>query len=237
MKLLRIVFFLSISTTTMGQNATAIDSSTANVPKLQMLIDAAQKNWPLLKAKHIEALKLKAEIKLEKRTWSDYLFVEGAANYGVFDQFVLNEFTSEQAAQTGLLSKAEQVRYYYGLGIKMPIGTVLKRKKKVDVARGNLDIALQEGLEIEREIEQLIVEMYYNLLFYSQSAENFYSVYKTLQIASVKAEKDLLGGAIELDDYASLHATLGKAHNDYLKAKSNFHVQHKQLQTITGLKF
>jgi hypothetical protein len=42
---------------------------------------------------------------LLKRKWADYVFIEGAVNYGMYDQVTLNCSDTENAVTSGLLTR------------------------------------------------------------------------------------------------------------------------------------
>jgi len=96
------------------------------------------------------------------------------------------------------------------------------------------DLELQSA---QVQIKQIIIEAYYHLQYLDESMRTFYHIYQTLEIGYLKAEKDLLNGRTNLNEYALLASTVGKAKNDYQKAKSTFHAQYHKLMEITGMEF
>jgi len=73
-----------------AQEHNIVDSSELIVPPLVDVINAALRYSPLLKAKDTEIKIIEHELKIEKKKWMDNVSIDGVANYGLFDQFVIS---------------------------------------------------------------------------------------------------------------------------------------------------
>lgn len=87
------------------------------------------------------------------------------------------------------------------------------------------------------DLKQLIIEEYYKLLYLEESVRTFQSIYQTLEISRMKAEREVSRGYMDINQFATLSSTVGKAKNDYAKAKNEFYAQYHKLQDLTGIMF
>lgn len=207
------------------------------IPPLNMVIEAAYENSPLLKAKSKIIEEIGQEVIIEKRKWMDHIFIEGSANYGMYNHLVISRNTANKDPRDGYISKNEQIMYYGGVGIKLPVSSVLSRGNHIKAKRLRQEKVKYEKQQLLEDIKQLIIGEYYQLIFLQQSMVTFNKVNLTLEISSLKAEKDVLNGQMDLNDFALLVSTTGKSKNDYLKAKNSFFAQYNKLQSLTGISF
>lgn len=232
------ILFLIVSTGYLSaQISHHTDSSLLVIPPLTEVIEAAYLHSPLLKAKSKGIEVLGQEIIIEKKKWMDYIFIEGAANYGLYNQLVISNKSTYDNSEGGYLSKNEQIRYYGGMGIKLPLSSASSRRNNIKAKRLSQEQAGYEMLQLQEDIKQLIIEEYYQLIFLQQSMIIFNKVNITLEVSYLKAEKDVINGQMDLNDFALLASTTGKSKNDYLKAKNNFFAQYNKLQSLTGIIF
>jgi outer membrane protein TolC len=220
-----------------AQEISEMDSTMVNIPPLSRLIESALQHSPLLNAKTIDKKSAEQQIAIEKKKWMDHIYLDGAGNYGMFDQLVVSGYNTDGSANSGLLSRSEHVRYYAGVSVKLPVSSLTSRRKELNKSYFQLEQANFEILEIQKQIKQLIIKEYYLFIYYRESMENFFVILQTLQISSLKAEKDLLNGHIDLNEFAQISTMTGKAGEDYLKAKNNFYAQYHKLQNLTGIIF
>jgi len=205
-----------------------------NIPDLDTLISYAIQNSYTLKSKSIEQQILENKIKVQKRKWSDYVFIEAATNYGLYDQLVVSGVASENAYNSGIMTRGEQLRYYGGMGVKLPLSTFMVNQKLVQNQR--LEVYKAEN-EIELETNQLrsdITKEYFHLKYLQESLKTFIEIYNTLAISKIKAENDLMSGRLNFSDYALLVSTVGKAKDEYLKTQSEFYAQCYKLTILTN---
>jgi outer membrane protein TolC len=237
-KLISCIVFIWMSIASiMAQDAETADSSFLILPSLTIVIDSALRNSPLLKAKEMNADMIDQDIKIEKKKWMDYLSIEGATNYGLFDQVVISGITTSGSTTTGALSKSQQVRYYGGLSLKLPLSSITSRHNaltKKQIAREQYNLEL---LQAQNDVRQTVIEEYYKLKYLEESMKTFQSICQTMQISYMKAEKDVLNNRMGLNAFALLASSVGKAKDDYSKVRNNFYAQYYKLQNLTGVNF
>lgn len=220
--------------------AQPIDSTSLaklGIPPLEVMIDTAIVHSPLLKAQLRKIDGLEEEIRMERKKWLDYLYVEGSANYGVYDNLIVNEVSDGINLNPGILSRNEQVRYYGGVSLKLPLSALTSRSNSVKTKRLKQEEVNFEMMQHRENIRILVVEEYFQLIYLLESMNTYNRISQTLEISLLKAEKDLVNGRIEFDEYGILASTAGKSKNEYIKAKNNFYAQYNKLEEITGLVF
>jgi outer membrane protein TolC len=220
-----------------AQEVVVPEANQLAIPPLSVVIESALHHSPLLKAKAEEIKIIDQELTIEKKKWMDHIFIEGATNYGLFDQVVISGQTSEGVFNTGLLSKSEQIRYYGGFSIKLPLSSGTSRRNKLEIKRLSKEKTNYELLQIKEEFIQIIIEEYYRLIYFEESMNALHEVFQTLNISYIKTKKEVENGRIELDDFALLVSTTGKSKDDYMKAKNNFYSQYYKMQNLTGITF
>ncbi|MBI9067943.1 MAG: TolC family protein [Salinivirgaceae bacterium] len=239
MKKLTLYIFLLFITPNIAdaQEYNIEDSSKLIIPPLVDVLSAALIHSPLLEAKSIETKIIEQELKVEKKKWMDNVSIDGVANYGLFDQVVINGTNFDGISNTGFISKSEQIRYYAGVSLKLPISTLSSRRHKVNIKKLEIERLGYEKKQLQRELKQIIIEEYYMLLYLEESMRIFQEIFQSFQISYLKGEKDVLNNNIDLNDYAELASKLGKSENDYVKAKFAFYAQFHKLQDLSGVIF
>ena len=212
-----------------------MDSQLLIIPSLAEIIDAAFIHSPLLKAKTKAIEVIGEETKIERKRWMDHIYFEGAANYGVFDHLIISGQASNIDFNTGLLTKNEQVRYFGGIRLKLPLSAISSSSNYVKAKQLKEEQVGYELIQLQEDLKILIIEEYYQLKYVQEFMHSCNRINQTLEVSYLKAEKDLLNGHIEIGEFALLASTAGKAKNDFLKAKNDFYSQYNRLQTITGI--
>ena len=229
------VLFLAVGNMLNAQQGDSVKSLT--IPPLQVVLDSALMHSPLLKAKAINSEIIAKELEIEKQRWTKFVFIDGAANYGKFDQFLISENTSQNTVQSGLLNRSTQVRYYGGIGVKLPISSIISRRKEIQALELKMQQSDFERQNLNQELEQFIIDEYFKLKYYEESLETFIDMHNTLEISYLKAKKDLENGRMNLSDFVLLVSTMGKAKDSFLKTKNSYYAQYNKLQELTGIKF
>lgn len=230
-----IILFLILLKFSEAQTVADTSRFLSNIPSLSELTDTAILNSPLLKAQLKELEVIDEEVRVEQKKWMDYLYFEGAANYGIFDNLVMNDFSSEIDATTGVLTRNEQARYYVGVSLKLPLSALSSSSNKIKANKLRREQAEHHTQQIREKVRQIIIEEYFQLKYLEESMNTFNRINQTLEISLLQAEKDLVNGNIEFDEYGILVSTAGKSKNDYLKAKNSFQAQFRKLEILAGI--
>ncbi|HPE35173.1 MAG TPA: TolC family protein [Bacteroidales bacterium] len=213
------------------------DSGPLNIPSLEVIIDSALNRSPLLK-KYDAALDAEAfNLSFEKRKWLDNLYIEGNTRYGVYDQIYLQGLENETEPPIGILNQRKQTWYYAGVSVKLPLSTIINRKKHLLQTEKAIEVIRQEKEMMADDLTKTIIEGYYDVLFKYESMHTFYAIYQDLRIAYLDAVNRLQEQKVNFHDYAILSSTYGKAKNDYDLAKSDFLKSINMLRFIAGWDF
>jgi outer membrane protein TolC len=180
---------------------------------------------------------IQEEIKTERKRWMDHIYFEGAANYGIYDNLVVNRISNSVDVSTGIITRNEQFRYYGGVSLKLPLSAISSSSSKIKAKRLLKEQAGYKMQQLKEDIKQLIIEQYFQLKYLQESMNTYNKITQTLEISLLKAEKDLINGHMDFDDYGILVSTTGKSKNDYLKAKNSFYAQYNKLESLSGLTF
>ncbi len=207
------------------------------IPTLELMIDFALLHSPIVKAKQKEVDIARHELSVTSKQWMDYIHLEGHAYYGLSDQVVLNGQSIPGASSTGMYSKNEQLRYFAGIGVRLPLSSIFSRSDEIDIDRLNIEQANYILEELEENVTRTVIKEYYNLLYLQESMETFLDMFKTLEISYLKAKKDLENGRIDLEIFAKLVASLGNAKDAYYKSKNSYFAQYLSLENIVGISF
>lgn len=236
--ILFIWFLCLLPNTVLGQYDNKRDSSFLQLPPLDLVLDAALKHSPLLKINAEHKKTILNEIQISKKKWLDYFYLEGRTNYGLFNQILISEYNiANTPAAQGIVNKSENISYYAGFAVKLPLSSLASRKNQTSINKVNLSINGHEHIAIQKEIKQEIITSYFELKYMEESMRTFYDIYQTLKISHLKAEQDLLNGRIAIDAYALLTSTTGKAKDDFNKARHNYYAHYHLLQDMTGIIF
>jgi len=220
-----------------GQSTQDTESPFLDIPPLTEIIDTAILYSPMLKAQRKVIEGIEEEMKVERKKWMDHIYIEGATNYGIYDNLVVNSISNNVDVSTGIITRNEQLRYYGGVSLKLPISAISSSSNNVKIKRMRKEQAGYEMQQIKEDIKQVIIEEYFQLKYLQESMNTYNKITQTLEISLLKAEKDLINGQMDFDDYGILVSTTGKSKADYLKAKNSFYAQYNKLESLSGLTF
>lgn len=216
---------------------TTPDRDALPIPPLSMVLDSAMKYSPILESKNKELAMLDQETALQARKWLDYLYVEGNATYGRFNQFFTTQLTGEDAQGPGTILNSAQGQYYAGVSLKMPISSMLNRNQELNVKQLKREQTQWDTKQLRQDLRERIITEYYRLRFLKESMRTLLSTFETLHVSYLKAQKDVEKGRMKLDEFALIASTVGKAQNEYLKAKNEFYGQYEMLELLAGFNF
>lgn len=233
-----ILLSLNLPLLVMAQNATP-DSVLIDreLPELHVLLDSALINSPLLKVSDKQISQVLEQIKIEKKSWSEYFSLDANAKYGLYNQLTLSDVTSGEQTETGIQSKDQQFNYYVGVTFKMPLSDIAKKGNKLKILNDNISEKQQEREELKQQLQQLIIKEYFNLVFLSKSIKINQEILQSLTASLMKSERDIQSGTISIESYNTMLIQKSKAEENYFKVKSEYYAQYKNLELITGCKF
>jgi outer membrane protein TolC len=232
-----LIFLFGLSSGLSAQDNTIEAPAKKEIPTLEELIHAALENAPMLKARMSEADAARQDVRITQKNWMNHINFDAAANYGMYDQLVVRGFDDATVIPSTQLSRGEQLRYYGGASLKIPLSAITTRRNQIQYKQNMLESAHQQVLLEQQAIRETVIKEYYNLLYMEQSVATYHEIYQTLEISFSKAERDMQQGRIEIRDFAALITTLGKARDEYNKARTDYFAQYRYMQLLTGLNF
>ena len=206
-----------------------------NIPSVEIFIQSAVKNSPLLKISDNDIQEIFEKIKIEKKSWSDYFFIEGDIRYGLYNQLIANQQTGVSTVDYGLKTANQQFTYYGGVSLKLPISKFLSKKSQIKILNNNLSESKQRKEQTERELINLVIEEYYKLIKSYQVLQVNQNVMEALKITYMKVQKDLANGLIDLNEYSTFLISKAKVEEGYYNAKNDYYTQYKKIQVLTGI--
>src|SRR5665647_3441191 len=62
-----------------------------DLPELDVFIESALKNSPLLQVSDKEKDKILEQIKIQKKSWAEFIQIDGNTRYGLYNQLTVND--------------------------------------------------------------------------------------------------------------------------------------------------
>jgi len=204
------------------------------IPSVDVFIQSALKKSPFMKISDVEAQQILEKIKIEKKSWSDYLSVDGNVRYGLSNQLIISGQTGVSTDYSATTAN-QQLTYYGGLSLKIPLSNLLNKKNQLKILNNNLNETKCKKEQTELEVTNIVIDEYYKLIRLYQIYQMNINMLQTLKISNMKAQKDIASGLIEINDYLSIITSNGKAEEIYYNAKNDYYAQYRKIQVLTGL--
>jgi len=202
------------------------------IPELKVFIESALKNSPLLKASDMQIERVFEQIKKEKKSWTDFIFIDANARYGLFNQVTVSDQTG---VDLGIKSAREQFNYFAGLTFRLPLSNFTSKKNDIKILTSDLEGSKFKKEQLKNELTQLVIDEYFKLINMNQSIQINQNILQSLRLNMVKAQKDINTGIIGLSDYNSVLTTKEKAEESYYKSQNDYYAQFYKIQVLTGL--
>jgi DNA-binding protein Fis len=225
------------TTKTLRIKPTIIDSLSGvnKIPELKVFIESAIKNSPLLQANEREMEQILEKIKIEKKSWQDFIYLDANARYGLFNQLSISNSSVATADQLAVQTANEQLNYYVGLSFRLPISKITSGRNELNVLKLDAKTSQSKKEQLKQEITLTVIDEYYKLLNFQESMDVLQDVVQTIEISYLKAVKDVESGTLDLSEFSTLVAARGKAKESYSKTKNDFYSQFYKLQVLSGI--
>jgi outer membrane protein TolC len=229
------VFMLIYTKTEVQAQVTSVDATLAKAfatdELLPTLIDAALKNSGEIK-KYDKSIQLAdANLRINKNSIYSALGLQGSYAYGtnyaaVADATASTNFNRLTTTQTGF--------YNLGVGISLPITTVLNRKHLVKSARMQMEIFGHEKESATMGIKQEVIRMYQGLKLSQKLMAISTSNKQSSQLNYDLAEKEFLQGQLTVEQLSRVLDMNNKAKIEYEQSVNLFQTNLLQLEAFTG---
>ena len=204
------------------------------IPGLNDFIESALKNSPLLKVSDLQIEEMFEKIKKEKKSWSDFVFFDANAKYGLFNQLSIEQISG--GADVSIKNAREQFNYYAGITFRLPISNFINKKNELNILDKNLNESKLRREQVKNELTQLVIDEYYKLINLSQSMQINQEALQSLEINYLKSLKDVNTGTISLSDFNASVTAKQKVQDTYSKVENEYFAQFFKIQILTGLK-
>jgi len=232
-----LVIFSSYSQTDENNDPSSSDTliiTFDSIPELQIFIDAALANSPLLTLTDAEIKKIQEEIKLEKNNWQNLITLDANTKYGLYNQLIVNESTGGGDPDASLSNKT-QLNYFAGITIKIPISEILGKKSRIKVLQSGIDQAELRRKALKREISAMIVDAYYLFKIKQETYVNFQEEFQAMNLAYLTAKRNVEKGLINIDEYSGIISKKTAAQTALTTSKYDLFAEYNKLLILSGL--
>ena len=184
---------------------------------LNVLIEAGLQNSHEIKANLIDAARQTLTWQVQKRSWTDVLFVSGQAIYG--GGSVLDA-TSNGAVTNYLLNDRKNLNLNMTMGFRVTAGDIFNRSNKAQIQHIQLERLGEEKRQIEYLIKEQIITSYSNLELALKIIKLKADGLENHHLALSIAEKFFKEGNYPPSEYATLLAKVTSAAEQFEQAKA-----------------
>jgi outer membrane protein TolC len=205
------------------------------IPELQSCINSAHVNSPLLKASDEQVLQLIEGIKIKKKSWLNYVFIDGNTRYGLFNQLSVSQQMSDGTLpDLAFYSNKEQFNYFAGVTVRLPLSFFTNTTNEVKILRQNISEIELKRNELKNEITRLVITEYFKLKSLQELLVVHQNNIESTRLDYRSATRNLENNMIGLTEFATISNQNTKALEAYITAKNEFFAQYYLLKLLTG---
>lgn len=205
------------------------------IPGLNAFIESAIQNSPLLKASDKEVAAIFEQIKKEKKSWTEFIILDGNARYGLFNTVTLSDLSSSTGTDVTVKSAKQQLNYYAGVTLRLPLSAFMTKKNEVAALNLTIEANKLKKEQAKIELTQLVIDEYYKLLRLIKSVQINQNVVQSVRIDYMKAKKDVSTGLIGINEFNAIIITKEKIEETYNVSLNDYLAQYYKIQILTGL--
>ncbi|MDA3906849.1 MAG: TolC family protein [Bacteroidales bacterium] len=211
------------------------DDITKKIPPLDVLIDSALINSHRLKYWDKEIKITEYELKSVKREWSDGIFFQGEVKEGTWTSLV---FVQDQYGnEIGTLGTTDQGRYSIGLGMRLPLLSLLDRGNRIKLGKMKIERNIENMLEDRQAIRANVINLFNELLIQQNMLKLDIDNIEFSELTAEMADREFQNGKISLGDLSLIRDHLNIARYRYVDSKTSFIKAYVMLQELTGIQF
>ena len=212
-----------------------VDNIQDKLPPLELLIDSAIKNAPLIRMEDAEISLARYKLKEKRKAWTKNFGFSSNLKWGNRYQYS----TSETAGSlpTEFLATGNQTTFDVGVFLKVPIFEIVNRKNYVNQGKRTIEAHIIRREEMIKGTKQEVIFTYQNVLLHQDllKVKNEAQITSSLQV--IMAEKEFLNGKISIAELARLTQTHSTNLYNYKKDRMLFYRQYLLLEQLVGMKF
>ena len=206
-----------------------------DLPELNFFIESALKNSPLLKINDKELGKILEEIKMQKKSWTDFIQVDANTKYGLYNTLAINDQVSTSAPSVSIQSNKTQLNYFAGITLKIPISDFANKKNRLKILNYSIQESEIKKEELKNQITLIVIEEYFKFKNYSEVLDAVQNDLQSMKIKYLKSIKEVENGLSSFEDFASVSTYYTKSKESYFKTKNEYYAQFYKLQILTGI--
>jgi len=224
-----------INTSKQKNDSIELKASKYELPDLNVFIESAIKNSPLLKINEKELGKILEEIKIQKKSWTDLIQIDANTKYGLYNQLAINEQLTEESPSVAIQSNKTQLNYFAGVTVKIPLSDFANKKNKLQILNYSVQETEIKKIQIKNDLTQIVIGEYFKFKNYSEVLEMAQNDLQTMKIKYMKSIREVENGVLDFSDFAVISASYSKAQESFSKSKNEFYAQFYKLQILTGI--
>ncbi len=201
--------------------ATMIDNP-YQLPPLELVLQHAMKNSPVLITQTALIDKREFEVKSAKKEWITGINISLGTQFGSYGNSVLDQIN---------------IGYKGGLSINLSLYEILNRNNHVKVFEQNLIIAQGEKDELRQKLKEGVISQYNRLLLLHKLVQIRNEAKETALMNQLAAEKEFLAGELLISELASVNQITAKARVEFESSRMELQNQIMQLEELAGVKF
>jgi outer membrane protein TolC len=212
-----------------------VDNIQDKMPPLEVLIDSAVKNAPLIRMEEAEISLSRYKLKEYKRSWTK--FFGFSSNFAYGGRFSYSASQTAGGLPSEFFANGNETFFNVGLYLKMPIFDLINQTNNVNQGKRTIEANMIRREEMIRETKQEVIFTYQNLLLHQDllKVKNEAQVTSSLQVKM--AEKEFLNGRISIAELARLTQTHSSNLYSYKQDRMLFYRQYLLLEQLVGMKF
>ncbi|MDB4533975.1 TolC family protein [Vicingaceae bacterium] len=199
------------------------------MPNLKNLIDSAYINSPVILSQKVVIEQRNLETDIEKNLWLKLISVNSNYSRGTNNVQI-------EGALTPTFSSTVTNWYGAGASIKIPISTIVNRKKQISIAKLQKSIEENKLAELKKSLKTLIINLYMDVLLKEKimSFKNESIVMANLNYKY--AEISYKNNTLEIEMYTKAFEANINAKINFEIAKTNYIVALSLLEGNVGIK-
>ena len=198
---------------------------------LPLLIDSALKYSPAIRRSKSNEGYTSANLEISKKAIFSAVSLQSAYGYGTNYSAINNQATPTVGNN---LTTAQNSFYNVGVGLQLPLTSIINRKNIIKANREQVNSATAETENIALLVKQEVIRLYQDFKL-SQKLVIISSKNKqAAQVNNNMAEKDFLNGQITVDKVSGVLESYNKSIIEFETYVAKFQTSYMMLEAYTG---
>lgn len=213
-----------------------IDDITQRIPPLETLIDSAIANSPFLKNSYNLITSKEYELASARNEILRGFGFLGNLNWGRYSLSTLLSSSTEVSTAEDVTLR-DQLSYSVGVYLRVSIYDIVNRKNQINIARKQLEAAINSKEEQIFNLKKEIATLYNNLILKQMLLKTRSDNLLTSEMRMVMVEKRFVNSQISLEEMSRLMEFHADGKTKYEISMSEFMEAYSLLELTCGMKF